>query len=68
MTLSQSDLLEFLDAIRAGGDTDAIRQGAEFLYQALIEAEATETIGAARYERSGDTGPGRCRPRPATWS
>ena len=54
MTISQSDLLEFLEAIRAGGDTDAIRQGAEFLYQALIEAEATEAIGASRYERSDE--------------
>ena len=75
MTISQSDLLEFLDAIRAGGDTDAIRQGAEFLYQALIEAEATEAIGAARYERSEERvtqrnghRPGRCRPRPVTSS
>lgn len=68
MTLSQSDLLEFLDAIRAGGDTDAIRQGAEFLYQALIEAEATETVGAAHYERSDDRVTQRNGHRPRTLS
>jgi putative transposase len=53
MTLYQSDVLELLEAIRSGGDIDAIRTGAEFVYQALIEAEASEQIGAARYERSG---------------
>src|ERR1700691_1786823 len=54
MTLYQSDVLELLEAIRSGGDIDAIRRGAEIAYQALIEAEATEKIGAARYERSED--------------
>jgi len=54
MTLYQSDVLELLEAIRSGGDIDAIRKGAELVYQALIEAEATERIGAARYERSED--------------
>jgi putative transposase len=68
MTLSQSDLLEFLDAIRAGGDTDAIRQGAEFLYQALIEADAIEAIGAARYERSEGRTTQRNGHRPRTLS
>jgi putative transposase len=43
---------ELLDAIRAGGDIDVIRKGVELVLQALIEAEATEHIGAARYERS----------------
>jgi len=52
MTLYQSDVLELLEAIRSGGDIDAIRKGAEFVYQALIEAEASEQIGATRYERS----------------
>jgi putative transposase len=54
MTLYQSDVLELLEAIRSGGDIDGIRKGAELVYQALIEAEATEKIGAARYERSED--------------
>ena len=52
MTLGQSDVNELLDAIRAGGDIDIIRKGVELVLQALIEAEATEHIGAGRYERS----------------
>jgi putative transposase len=52
VTLSQSDVNELLDAIRAGGDIDVIRKGVELVLQALIDVEATERIGAARYERS----------------
>lgn len=52
MTLTQSDVNELLDAIRAGGDIDVIRKGVELVLQALIEAEATEHIGAGRYERT----------------
>ena len=51
MTLTKSDVTELLDAIRAGGDLDVIRKGVELVLQALIEAEATEMIGAERYER-----------------
>ena len=52
MTLTKSDVSELLDAIRAGGDIDVIRRGVELVLQALIDAEATEVIGADRYERS----------------
>jgi transposase-like protein len=52
VTLTQSDVNELLDAIRAGGDIDVIRKGVELVLQALIEAEATERIGADRYERT----------------
>lgn len=52
MTLTQSDVCELLDAIRAGGDIDVIRKGVELVLQALIEAEVTEHIGAGRYERT----------------
>lgn len=52
MTLTKSDVTELLDAIRAGGDIDVIRKGVELVLQALIEAEATEHIGAGRYERT----------------
>jgi len=52
VTLGQSDLSELLDAVRAGGDIDVIRRSVELVLQALIEAEATEVIGAARYERN----------------
>ncbi len=52
MTLTKSDVTELLDAIRAGGDLDVIRKGVELVLQALIDAEATEAIGAERYERA----------------
>jgi transposase-like protein len=52
VTLTKSDVTELLDAIRAGGDLDVIRKGVELVLQALIEAEASETIGAERYERN----------------
>jgi putative transposase len=52
VTLTQSDVTELLAAIRAGGDIDVIRKGVELVLQALIDAEATERVGAARYERT----------------
>jgi transposase-like protein len=52
VTLGQFDVSELLDAIRAGGDIDIIRKGVELVLQALIEVEATEHIGAGRYERN----------------
>jgi putative transposase len=52
VTLTKSDVNALLDAIRAGGDIDVIRKGVELVLQALIEAEATEVIGAERYERA----------------
>ena len=53
MTLTKSDVTDLLDAIRAGGDIDVIRKGVELVLQSLIDAEATEVIGAGRYERAG---------------
>ena len=52
MALSQFDLCELLDALRAGGDVDLIRSSVEMVLQALIDAEAAEVIGAAPHERS----------------
>jgi putative transposase len=52
MTLDQSALLEVLDALRAAEVGDRVRQAAETIYQALIEAELTAVIGAAPYERA----------------
>ncbi len=52
MTLGQSDLFDLLDALRSGGDIDVIRSSVEMVLQALIEAEATEVIGAEPHERS----------------
>ena len=40
--------LEVLDALTAADVDDRIRQAAQTIYQALIEAELTSMIGAAR--------------------
>jgi transposase-like protein len=52
VALSQFDLSELRDALRAGGDVDLIRSSVEMVLQALIDAEAAEVIGAGRHERS----------------
>ena len=52
MALWTTDVTELLDAIRAGDGIDPIRRGLELVLQALIEAEATETIGAGPHERT----------------
>jgi putative transposase len=52
MALDQSALLEVLDALKAADVGDRVRQAAETVYQALIEAELTDTIGAALHERT----------------
>jgi hypothetical protein len=63
VTHSDLDLTELLDAIRAGGDIDVVRKGVELVLQALIEAEATEVIGAALHERTETRT--KCLPQPA---
>jgi transposase-like protein len=52
MALDQSSLSELLDALRAGGDLDFMRQATQVVLQALIDLAATQLIGAGRYERS----------------
>lgn len=52
MTLSQSELSELLEAVRAGGGIDVVRRGVELVLQALITAEASEFIGAQPFERT----------------
>ncbi len=52
MALSQSALSELLEAFRAGEGVDLIRESVRMVMQELIEAEATEHIGAGRYERT----------------
>lgn len=49
MALSKSVLFDPLDAFRAGEGVNLVR----IVMQGVIEAEATEQIGAARYERNG---------------
>jgi putative transposase len=52
VALTQSDLIDLLDAIRAGGDLDVIRKSVEMVLQALIDAELSEFIGAEPHERT----------------
>ena len=52
MALSQSAVSELLEAFRTGDGVDLIRESVRMVMQELIEAEATERIGAARYQRS----------------
>jgi putative transposase len=51
MTLPQSVVSELLDAFRAGEGVDLIRDAVQLVLQELIETEASEQIGAGRYER-----------------
>jgi transposase-like protein len=43
---------ELLAALRAGGGLDVVREALALVLQALIDVEATEVIGADRYQRS----------------
>ena len=52
MALDKSAIADLLDALRAGGDLDIIREGLAVVLQALIDTEATEVIGADRYQRT----------------
>jgi transposase-like protein len=52
MALTQSVLSDLLDAFRAGEGVDLVRDAVRLVMQELIETEATEQIGAARYERT----------------
>jgi putative transposase len=52
MALDQGAIADLLDALRAGGDLDVIREGLALVLQALIEAEAAQQIGAGRYQRT----------------
>lgn len=54
MALSQSALSELLDAIRAGGSGDVLREAMTLVLQELIELEAAQAIGAGRYERTDE--------------
>ena len=52
MALSQSVASELLEAFRAGEGVDLIRESVRLVMQELIETEASERIGAGRYERT----------------
>ena len=52
MALSQSALLEVLEALKASDSTEVIRRALEVMLQQLIDAEATAFIGAEPHERT----------------
>ena len=52
MALDQSAIADLLDALRAGGGLDVIREGMALVLQALIDAEVAQHIGAQPYERT----------------
>jgi hypothetical protein len=52
MALDQSALLEVLEVRKSAEVDDRIRQAAETIYQALIEAELTAVIGAFPHQRT----------------
>jgi putative transposase len=54
MALPQSAVSELLEAFRAGDGVDLVRESVQLVLQELIEAEATEKIGAGRYERTSE--------------
>ena len=55
MALDESAMTDLLVALRAGGGLDVVREALALVLQALIDAEATEQIGAQPYERSHRT-------------
>ncbi len=50
MTLSDTATAQLWESFRAGGGASLVRETVELVLQELIEAEATEVIGAGRYE------------------
>jgi putative transposase len=52
VALDQSALLAVLDALKTAEVDDRVRQAAQTIYQALIEAELTSVIGAAPHQRT----------------
>src|SRR3954453_1256918 len=52
MALPDSVVSELLEAFRAGEGVDLVRESVRMVMQELIETEASELIGAGRYERT----------------
>ena len=48
----QSVASELLEAFRAGEGVDLIRESVPLVMQELIETEASQQLGAGRYERT----------------
>jgi putative transposase len=52
MTLNQSALLELTEAMRTADDSKLMRTLLHTILQALVDAEATEHIGAGMHEQN----------------
>ena len=52
MALSQSAVSELLEAFRTTDGLDLVKESVRLVLPELIEAEAAEHFGAARYERT----------------
>jgi transposase-like protein len=52
MALSESAVSALLEVLRTGDAVDLIRESVRMVLQELIETEASDVIGAARYERT----------------
>lgn len=52
MAIDESALFELLEVLKAADVDDRVRQAAQTIYQALIEAELTAVIGAAPHQRT----------------
>src|SRR5689334_11675846 len=68
MALPQSAVSDLLEVLRTGEAVDLIRESVRTVLQELIEAEAAEAIGAARYERTDTRINERNGSRPRTLS
>ena len=62
------DASELLEALRERPDLDLVRRLVQFMFQELIDVEATEQIGAERHERSLTRTTRRNGSRPRTLS
>lgn len=68
MTLDQFALLELSSALRSADGDQMMRMMLAAMLQALVDAEATEKIGAGRYQRSDTRTTSRNGTRPKTVS
>jgi hypothetical protein len=66
MALAQSAVSELLEVLRAGEAVNLVRESVRMVMQELIDNEATEVIGVARYERTDTRMTERNGSRPRT--
>ena len=52
MAVDNAALLEVLEAMQAAGVEDRVRTAAQTIYQALIDAELTQVVGAGPWEHT----------------